>query len=419
MGGSSGGGDNTTSTTSQPWLGQIPYLLGGGPGTPGLFPEAGRLYETYRPEYFPGQQVAPIQPGTTAAQNYLWNYAGLQGPAPGPVQPGAESSPQPITTPSGGQGGQPRVTGGVGGGPQTASLGGPQVTGGVSQGPQTFNLGGGPSVTGGVSQGPQTRSLGAGVTGGVSSGPQNLGGVSPGPTQVPVGAQQGPPQQGGNLPALIGSAQGANQLLLSPDLLNAQSNPALQSYIDAATRPIYQNLTEQALPAIRSQFLGPAGGYGSTRQGIAEGLAISRAGQTAGDVAAQIASQGYGQGLDAQIRALGLAPSTGQLGALPAQYLDAVGQQNQLQVQAQIDAEMRRHAFEQNLPYQQLREYASIVGGPGYGGVSETTAPGTRTSRPLSALGGAASGAAIGGSFGGPYGAAIGGGVGLIAGLFG
>lgn len=336
MSGSSGGG--TTTTTNSPWWGQQRFLIGQ-QGQPGLFPAAADLYQNYDPQYYQGAQVAGQQPGTQAAQQYLWNYAGLPGQSPGPTGPPGAGAPP-------GSGVQPAAPD--------------------------------PGVQ-----------------------PPNIPGSAP-----------------GTLPNFAGGTQAANALLQDPSILYADSNPALQSYIDAAVRPVYQGLTESALPAIRSEY-GLAGQYGGSRQGIAEGLAISRAGQTAGDISAGIASQGYGQGLEGMARGIALAPQTGQFGATPATLLDTVGQQNQLYQQALIDSEMRKFAYEQNLPYEQLREYASIVGGPGYGGVSTTEGPASRTNTALSALGGAATGAALGTQFGGPgWGTGIGAGIGVLAGLF-
>ncbi|MGH9425718.1 MAG: hypothetical protein ACRD2L_05350, partial [Terriglobia bacterium] len=63
----------------------------------------------------------------------------------------------------------------------------------------------------------------------------------------------------------------ANQFLLGPALY-PESNPALAAFGEALIRPLYTNLNTQILPNIRGEF-GTGGQYGSSRQGIAEGLA--------------------------------------------------------------------------------------------------------------------------------------------------
>lgn len=102
----------------------------------------------------------------------------------------------------------------------------------------------------------------------------------------------------------IGQGQAASApalgTLMDPNILNADSNPALQSYIQAAVRPLSQQFSEVTMPGI-SQDAITAGGFGGSRQGIAEGLAAGRLAQATGDTTAKIASEGYGQGLQAML----------------------------------------------------------------------------------------------------------------------
>jgi hypothetical protein len=191
---------------------------------------------------------------------------------------------------------------------------------------------------------------------------------------------------------LADAASGAAQFALGP-MLFAESNPALQSYIDAATRPIRQQLTEETLPAIAGSAAGNYN-YGGSRQGIAEGLAAGRASQAVGDTAAQIANQGYQSGLDAFNKSLAVAPQTFQLGLAPSSVVGAVGEQQRSMEQALIDDAFARHSFEQNLPYSRLNEYANLVSGQ-YGGssISQTQGPGrSMGSQLLSGAAGAAMG---------------------------
>jgi len=153
----------------------------------------------------------------------------------------------------------------------------------------------------------------------------------------------------------IQGAQGAGQFLTSTNLLSPESNPFLAQTAQAATRPIFQNLTEQVLPGIRGGAVG-AGGFGGSRQGIAEGIASRGALQAAGDVSGDIFSRGFGQGLGALQQGLSLAPQTAALGLLPGQITQQVGQQQRL------------------APFDQLSRFQSLLGSPIMTGGGGTTA---------------------------------------------
>lgn len=105
-----------------------------------------------------------------------------------------------------------------------------------------------------------------------------------------------------------GNAQTGDALstLLNPDILNASSNPYLQSYMDAAIRPLSEQHANVVMPGIAGSAIS-AGGYGGSRQGIAEGLAAQGLSRSTGDVTAKIGSEGYGQGLQAMLGGLGAA----------------------------------------------------------------------------------------------------------------
>src|ERR1043165_9668285 len=74
---------------------------------------------------------------------------------------------------------------------------------------------------------------------------------------------------------------------LSPGAIDVNSDPRIRSAIDDSVRPITQQLTESILPALRSGSVSN-GTFGSSREGIAEGLAAGRASQAAGDTAAKV-----------------------------------------------------------------------------------------------------------------------------------
>lgn len=199
---------------------------------------------------------------------------------------------------------------------------------------------------------------------------------------------------------------------------DVNSNPYLQAAIQAAIDPTIRAFTEPggALSNIRTAAQTTGGQGQSTRQGIAEGLALDRLSQNVLNTGAIMANQGFQTGQDAATRALALAPGTAGLQYSPAQALDAVGQQRRAFEQELIDEEIARHNFAQNVDRQKLADFQSFVSAP-LGGQGNTTSPGPTSNPLLSAAGGAAAGASLATalSLSGPWGAAIG----AMIGLFG
>ena len=113
--------------------------------------------------------------------------------------------------------------------------------------------------------------------------------------------------------------------------------------------------------------------------------------------AAGLSAESYTRGLDlsqrGQLQALGLAPSIARLGLMPSQIYQNVGSQFRAMNQAAIDDAMARWQFEQNAPYQNLQQFAAILGGiPVTGGTTASTAP---VNRMMSGAGGAMTGYAL------------------------
>ena len=227
----------------------------------------------------------------------------------------------------------------------------------------------------------------------------------------------------------------SSNIFSDPGIRNPSYNTGVQSAIEAAQRPTWQALTEQALPAIGGSAI-TAGGYGGSRQGIAEGLATGRAAQTAQDAANKIVEDLYGQNLAAVnaryatnlganvtqrgqtigdlLATYGLAPSLQQQQLTKGGAEAAVGDVQQQQKQNEINAEIAKYNFNQMAPAEQAQLLVSLLGGiPG----GTTTATGNvPTPNPITgALGGAASGAALGSVIPG-VGTAVGAGVGGLAG---
>lgn len=212
---------------------------------------------------------------------------------------------------------------------------------------------------------------------------------------------------------VVGSAADASKRLTSPDLLYADSNPALQSYQQAATRPIIDDLLEKALPAIRGGAAVNTN-FGSTRRQIAEGLAVGKAAQAVGDTNAKIANAGYGAGLDAQGKALSLAPQTATALSIPAGTTSAVGDVRQNLLQQILGEKLGRWNYQEELPLLIGKELASLVSGIPTAGATTTASTARSGPTAMTSLGGAASGAALGSMLLPGVGTALGAGAGAL-----
>lgn len=208
---------------------------------------------------------------------------------------------------------------------------------------------------------------------------------------------------------LAGNASRASDFWTSDAPWRPENNPALAGSITAATRPITEQLTESTLPALRSGAVA-SGNFGSSRQGLAEGMASREASRAVGDTASKLVNQNYQTNVDAQLRAMGMLPQLQAAQTQGAQTTSAVGDVRQALEQARLGETVGNFTYDQYAPYLQSRELLSFLQGlPGgstvASGRSEASTP---QSNPLtSALGGAASGAAMGSMFG-PWGTGIG-----------
>lgn len=198
------------------------------------------------------------------------------------------------------------------------------------------------------------------------------------------------------------------QFLTSGAALDPNSNPALQRAIQGATQPIVQNFQNSVLPSITQGAIA-SGGFGGTRQGIAEGLAAQQEQSTIGNVAAQMMNQNYQTGLNAMQGSLGqlingqlggqqaqqqalagtqagigqassLLSNTGnilQQTTVPAQALAAVGGQNQAMSQAQLSEQVQKFINAQLIPFAAAQDVAAMAFGmPGGTTKSVSDAPG-------------------------------------------
>lgn len=195
----------------------------------------------------------------------------------------------------------------------------------------------------------------------------------------------------------INRANTSSEFLLGP-VLFPESNPALQAATQAAIRPVIQNFEQSILPNIRSGAY-TAGGYGGSRQGIAEGIAGQELIKKTGDISQTMASEAYYRGLDAMLKALGMQPQLAGLNLLPGTAVEAIGSSRRNLSQAYITEQASRFMREQMLPFLQAQDVAALAQGiPG--GSATTTAQGAvmqpQTSPLQYILGGLALAAGIG-----------------------
>lgn len=184
---------------------------------------------------------------------------------------------------------------------------------------------------------------------------------------------------------VLGNQVGAQNFLMSGAALDPNMNPALAGVTDAAIRPMIDTFQRQIMPGIANDAVS-AGGFGGTRQGIAEGIAASDLNRQVGDVSASIQNNAYNQGLQAMAQMAGQSPGSAGilqgLGAipqilssslLPAQLTSMVGEQRQGMTQAQLSDTIQRYVNEQMLPFATAQDVAALAFGiPA--GTTQTTA---------------------------------------------
>jgi hypothetical protein len=177
-------------------------------------------------------------------------------------------------------------------------------------------------------------------------------------------------------PTVMNPALSAYQYGTGTSILDVANNPYVQGMARGAVSDVMAGLAPE-MANIRSGAI-QSGGYGGSRQGIAEGTALAGAADAATRAAADIYGQAYGQGLQQQLGTLGMTGDILGAGFAPYTALSASGAEQQAAQQALIQDAMAKYEFEQNLPYTALNQYMSTIGGTqgllGNAGIS--TAPG-------------------------------------------
>lgn len=187
-----------------------------------------------------------------------------------------------------------------------------------------------------------------------------------------LGAAVGPAQQ------IADQAAKTTSFLSGPNLY-AESNPYLQSAIEAAIRPQRQTFGETILPGIRNNATS-SGQFGGSRQGLAEGIASRGLLDAIAGTSSTMANANYQTGQDAMVKALQYAPLTQQIQFTPASVVGSVGAQNRAFQQSLIDAEVQKYMTAQLLPYLAAKDVAGVAFGlPGGPTTSTSTGPAAQT----------------------------------------
>jgi hypothetical protein len=210
--------------------------------------------------------------------------------------------------------------------------------------------------------------------------------------------------------------------------LNA--NPYQQAMMEAATRPLTQQFSQEILPGISSLY-SKSGRLGSGSMERALGTATEGFGRALGDVTSNLAGSQYQQERarqqQAQFQQAALAQAAPQIYGqqfLPSQTLGQVGAQREAISAQPLQEQMSRFAYQQRLPYEQLSGYLSSVYGSPLGQFGTPAAQPTYQNRTAGALGGGIAGG-LGGyalgsmlpsSFLGGYGGIAGGALGALGG---
>lgn len=183
----------------------------------------------------------------------------------------------------------------------------------------------------------------------------------------------------------------------------SQQDPILQRRLEQIANMGTRNLQENILPGIRTGSV-QAGQAGSSRQGIAEGIAARGASEAVTNAQTDLLGQAQAQRLQALQAAQGYLPSLQQAQAAGAQTIGAVGAQQrdienqvrQSQLQRQ-QAELQRLAGLNNITQQNIAPFITTT--------SSTDSGGSQ----LGSLAGAAGGFLLGGPAGAGIGAQLGG----------
>lgn len=167
----------------------------------------------------------------------------------------------------------------------------------------------------------------------------------------------------------IQKTQAANDFTMT-DAMYADKNPYLQSAMDAATRPMQEQFANSggALQGIRQGAI-ESGGYGGSRQGIAEGLATKGLNDKVMDVRATMANQNYNTATTNAQSAIKNQAMLTLLSQQPGQTIGQIGSAQDAQAQQQENYNANVAQYSKTAQWEPLQNLANII----YGGSNGTT----------------------------------------------
>lgn len=144
------------------------------------------------------------------------------------------------------------------------------------------------------------------------------------------------------------------------DAANVNSNPYLQGAISAAIQPQTDAFTRTIMPTLRMGGM-QTGTLGSSRQGVAEGMAASDLIRNIGNTAATMSNAGYNTGLDAMSSTVRNLPAIMSGISSPSSIISGVGaqQENIAGEQEAYNALVREQSL--NGPWQLLQARAGLL----------------------------------------------------------
>lgn len=167
-------------------------------------------------------------------------------------------------------------------------------------------------------------------------------------------AQQGSP--------LVPAAQGMTLDTINGKYLDPSSNPYLASTYGQAADQVTRNYQTATAPATSAAFAG-AGRYGSGARNQAVDQNQRALGASLNNLATQIYGGNYQTERDRQMAAGGMAPGMVQAGYLEPSILSGIGAQQQQQNQNELNDQVARWNYNQQLPYNKLNSYLGAVSG--------------------------------------------------------
>jgi hypothetical protein len=172
--------------------------------------------------------------------------------------------------------------------------------------------------------------------------------------------------------AQLQQTQDANNFGLH-DALYAESNPYLQSAMTAATAPMERQFAESggALQGARQDAI-QTGGYGGSRQGIAEGIAARGLQDKVADTRATMAYKGYQDGLAQQQAAIKNQAMLSILSQQPAQQVGQVGAAQDAQAQQLENYQANADQYAHTAQWEPIQNLANVIYGGSNGSTTST-----------------------------------------------